>query len=159
MSKQDSFPVWSEHIKALRRDLGLSQFEFGKKLNTTAMSVSRWERGAVPPSAASYLGLGKLAGARRGWSFWNLAGITKQDMRTMNGGELPRPYGGSLLKVITALENQARLNERHTTRLRAFIRYLPTPGLQREYRAMSKASSDGVKVMRKQIVALKHVAA
>ena len=159
MSKQDTFPVWSEHIKALRHDLGLSQFEFGKKLDATAMTVSRWERGAVPPSSGSYLELGKLAGARRGWCFWNLAGITKPDMRTMNSGEPPRPYGGSLLKVITALETQARLNERHTTRLRAFIHYLPTRSLQREYRAMSRASSDGVKVIRKQILTLKHVAA
>lgn len=38
-------------ITALRRDLGLSQAEFGQLFGSHAMTVSKWERGVLAPSA------------------------------------------------------------------------------------------------------------
>lgn len=38
-------------IAALRRALGLSQVEFGQLFDTHAMTVSKWERGILKPSA------------------------------------------------------------------------------------------------------------
>lgn len=40
-------------ITALREALGCTQRDFGKRLDVDKMTVSRWERGALRPSAAS----------------------------------------------------------------------------------------------------------
>jgi DNA-binding transcriptional regulator YiaG len=76
-------PAWSKRIKQMRTSFGLSQAEFGKRLNCSPMQVSRWERGLHKPSAACLLALGKMAGPPAGWIFWNLAGITIADVRRM----------------------------------------------------------------------------
>ena len=41
----------SSLIAALRRDLGLSQSEFGQLFGAHAMTVSKWERAVLSPSA------------------------------------------------------------------------------------------------------------
>ena len=41
-------------ITALRRSLGLSQVEFGQLFGTHAMTVSKWERGILHPSAYQF---------------------------------------------------------------------------------------------------------
>lgn len=41
----------SSLIVALRRDLGLSQSEFGQLFGAHAMTVSKWERAVLSPSA------------------------------------------------------------------------------------------------------------
>ena len=41
----------SPFIVALRRDLGLSQSEFGQLFGAHAMTVSKWERDVLSPSA------------------------------------------------------------------------------------------------------------
>jgi transcriptional regulator with XRE-family HTH domain len=38
-------PDWSRKILAFRRALKLTQDELGKRLKTSAVAVSRWERG------------------------------------------------------------------------------------------------------------------
>ncbi len=38
-------------VATLRRALGLSQVEFGQLFDTHAMTVSKWERGVLKPSA------------------------------------------------------------------------------------------------------------
>ena len=43
------------------------------------MSVSRWERGLQPPAADSYILLGKLAGTKDCWFFWERAGLHRVD--------------------------------------------------------------------------------
>jgi DNA-binding transcriptional regulator YiaG len=55
-------PKWATTISDLRQRLNLSQAVFGGRLNSSAMSVSRWERGNQEPSAGSYIELGNLAG-------------------------------------------------------------------------------------------------
>src|ERR1700732_3032627 len=75
---------WSTTICELRHRLGLSQTAFGQRLYSSAMAVSRWERGTQEPTAESYIGLGNLAGAPLCWFFWGRAGLSNEDlMRVM----------------------------------------------------------------------------
>jgi len=53
---------WSRKVLAFRQRLELTQAELAKKLNTSAMAVSRWERGEAEPPAKSYIQLGYVAG-------------------------------------------------------------------------------------------------
>ena len=77
-------PDWATTISDLRRRLGLSQTAFGQRLHSSAMGISRWERGAQEPPASSYVELGTLAGDPLCWYFWGRAGLRKEDlMRVM----------------------------------------------------------------------------
>jgi SOS-response transcriptional repressor LexA len=70
----------------LRKTLNLNQTELAKKSNSSAMGVSRWERGETEPSAASYIQLGILAGDPLCWFFWSRAGLRNEDvMRAVPG--------------------------------------------------------------------------
>src|SRR5439155_23292418 len=44
------------------------------------MSVSRWERGLLKPSAEIYIQFGYLAGDPDCWYFWRLAGLRSEDL-------------------------------------------------------------------------------
>ena len=44
-------PDWSRKILGFRQALKLTQGELGKRLRTSAMAVSRWERGDAEPPA------------------------------------------------------------------------------------------------------------
>jgi SOS-response transcriptional repressor LexA len=68
-------PEWSRKIEAFRGALGLSQTGLGDRTDTSAMTVSRWERGETEPSAAAYIRLGNLAGDPLCWFFWGRAGM------------------------------------------------------------------------------------
>lgn len=63
-------PEWSRTLETLRRSLHLNQSELGKKLETSAMTVSRWECAQADPGANAYIRLGKLAGDPLCWFFW-----------------------------------------------------------------------------------------
>ncbi len=58
----------------------LSQTELGAKLRYSAMAVSRWERGALEPTAEVYIQFGNLAGEPECWFFWERAGLRKSDI-------------------------------------------------------------------------------
>jgi DNA-binding XRE family transcriptional regulator len=73
-------PEWSRKIEAFRRSLNLSQSEFGKKLETSAMAVSRWERARSQPPADAFIRLGNLAGDPLCWFFWGRAGLSTADV-------------------------------------------------------------------------------
>jgi DNA-binding transcriptional regulator YiaG len=74
-------PDWAARIEKLRDRLHLSQTEFARKLDVSAMAVSRWERGINEPPANCYIAMGKLAAKDGCWFFWERAGITKSDVR------------------------------------------------------------------------------
>jgi len=47
-------PQWgSEHIRALRRHLGLTQRELADRLGTRQQTISEWEKGMYQPRGAS----------------------------------------------------------------------------------------------------------
>ena len=48
------------HITTFREALGMTQKELGEALGVDGMTVSRWERGALRPSAASLQAIEKL---------------------------------------------------------------------------------------------------
>lgn len=73
-------PEWANRLERLRKALKLSGAAFAQRLGTTAMSISRWERGLVEPPADVYLIAGKLAGDPDCWFFWERAGLTRTDI-------------------------------------------------------------------------------
>jgi SOS-response transcriptional repressor LexA len=73
-------PEWANRLERLRKALRLSGAAFAQRLGTTAMSISRWERGLVEPPAEAYLIAGKLAGDPDCWFFWERAGLTRTDI-------------------------------------------------------------------------------
>jgi SOS-response transcriptional repressor LexA len=77
-------PEWASMISRLRERLNLSQTDFGHELQTSAMAVSRWERGVHEPLSHSLIQLGNLTGDPDCWFFWGLAGLRSEDlMRVM----------------------------------------------------------------------------
>jgi SOS-response transcriptional repressor LexA len=83
-TKAATRPDWSSMISRLRERLGLSQTAFGYEVHSSAMGVSRWERGAQEPPSHSYIELGNLAGDPDCWFFWGRAGLRSEDlMRVM----------------------------------------------------------------------------
>src|SRR5271157_1762324 len=73
-------PEWAKRILALRRRLQMSQSELGKQMNSSAMAVSRWERGVQEPPANIYIQLGNLTGDPECWYFWGRAGMHSNDL-------------------------------------------------------------------------------
>lgn len=67
-------------ITRLRQRLGLSQTTFGQQVGSSAMGISRWERGAQEPPSHSYIELGNLAGDPDCWFFWGRAGLHSEDL-------------------------------------------------------------------------------
>lgn len=74
---------WAKCIAELRKKLQLTQTELAGKLGVTAMTVSRWERGLVEPTAGGYIALGNLADPKRSWYFWRRAGLSEQKLRSV----------------------------------------------------------------------------
>ena len=72
---------WATTIYELRQRLNLSQDAFGHRLRSSAMCISRWERGMHEPTAGGYIELGNLAGAPLCWYFWGRAGLRAEDLR------------------------------------------------------------------------------
>jgi phage repressor protein C with HTH and peptisase S24 domain/DNA-binding XRE family transcriptional regulator len=73
-------PESSRKIEALRRNLNLSQSELGGKIGTSAMAISRWERGQAEPPADAFIQLGNLTGDPLCWFFWGQAGLSTADV-------------------------------------------------------------------------------
>jgi len=49
-----------KNVAAAREARGLTQVELAKRLGTTSMTVSRWERGVMEPGALDLLDLGRV---------------------------------------------------------------------------------------------------
>jgi SOS-response transcriptional repressor LexA/DNA-binding transcriptional regulator YiaG len=70
---------WATTIFKMRQRLNLSQTAFGQRLYSSAMAVSRWERGTQEPAAGTYINLGILAGDPLCWYFWGRAGLRNEE--------------------------------------------------------------------------------
>jgi len=75
-----TIPEWSRKIATFRRALKLSQSEFAKRLGSSTMAVSRWERAIQEVPANIYIRLGKMAGDPLCWYFWGCAGLRTVDV-------------------------------------------------------------------------------
>lgn len=63
----------------------MNQTQFGKLIDVSAMTVSRWERNGNMPDARSLLSLGRIAAGvgANAWEFWELAGLDKTYLRSV----------------------------------------------------------------------------
>lgn len=73
-------PPWAKAIRALRLRLKLNQASLGARMGFSAMTVSRWERGAQEPPSHGYIGLGNLSRDDACWFFWERAGLRSEDV-------------------------------------------------------------------------------
>jgi transcriptional regulator with XRE-family HTH domain len=76
----NAVPEWARKVLDFRRDRKLTQSALAKELNTSAMTVSRWERGEAEPAPEAYIRLGHLAGDPLCWFFWGRAGLKTADL-------------------------------------------------------------------------------
>jgi transcriptional regulator with XRE-family HTH domain len=75
-----TLPEWSRKVQTFRQTLKLTQGELGERLKSSAMAVSRWERGNTEPSAEAYIRLGNIADDPLCWFFWGRAGLSTADV-------------------------------------------------------------------------------
>src|SRR5579862_4705500 len=68
-------PEWGLQITSLRERLGINQAELARRMECSAMTISRWERGLLQPSAEHFIQLGNLAHKSEAWFFWEMAGV------------------------------------------------------------------------------------
>lgn len=79
-TKTGNLPAWAVAVRRLRERLHLSQEGLARQLGLSVSEVRRWDQGLRPPGAARALELGKLAGSPDCWVFWELAGVSKEDV-------------------------------------------------------------------------------
>lgn len=77
---------WATQITALRERLGINQAELARRMECSAMTVSRWERGLLKPSAEHFIQFGNLGNKTEAWFFWEMAGIQAAKMVDALGG-------------------------------------------------------------------------
>lgn len=85
-TKGTSLPEWASQITALREDLKINQAELARRMECSAMTISRWERGLLQPSAEHFIQLGNLGDKTEAWFFWEMAGIEPAKMVQALGG-------------------------------------------------------------------------
>jgi transcriptional regulator with XRE-family HTH domain len=85
-SKRETLPEWVSQITTMRERLGINQAELARRLECSAMTISRWERGLLQPSAEHFIQLGNLGNQTEAWFFWEMAGIQPAKMvEALNG--------------------------------------------------------------------------
>jgi SOS-response transcriptional repressor LexA len=79
-SKRVTLPDWATEITCLRERLRINQAELARRIECSAMTMSRWERGLLQPSAEHFIRLGNLGNKTEAWFFWESAGIQAAKM-------------------------------------------------------------------------------
>jgi len=122
------------------------------------MAVSRWERGEQPPSAGHYLAVAKIAGPFFGWTFWNLAGISEDDVQRMPAPKARTKKQHDLSNAITILEIEVARSGERAARRDALFPDLPTRAVRREYKTIATAEANFARVVAYHIQMLKSFA-
>jgi phage repressor protein C with HTH and peptisase S24 domain len=78
--KRAALPEWALQITRLRERIGINQAELARRLECSAMTISRWERGLLQPSAEYFVQLGNLGNKSEAWFFWEMAGLRPSKM-------------------------------------------------------------------------------
>lgn len=78
--KRAVLPEWAHQITALRERLQINQAELARRMQCSAMTISRWERGLLQPSAEHFIQLGNHGNKNDAWFFWEMAGIQPAKM-------------------------------------------------------------------------------
>ena len=71
-------PSWSQQIKAVRRNPGLTQTGLASKLGITKKTVGEWEQGRQEPSARRYVQLAKMAEGEQALWFLEQIGLDRK---------------------------------------------------------------------------------
>jgi len=79
-AKRPSAPEWAAQITGFRERIGINQAELARRMQCSAMTISRWERGLLQPSAEHFIQLGNLGNKNEAWFFWEMAGIQPSKM-------------------------------------------------------------------------------
>lgn len=79
-AKRPSVPEWAVQITEFRERIGINQAELARRMQCSAMTISRWERGLLQPSAEHFIQLGNLGNKNEAWFFWEMAGIQPSKM-------------------------------------------------------------------------------
>src|ERR1044071_9120091 len=79
-AKLGTLQEWASQITQLRERLKINQAELARRIECSAMTISRWERGLLQPSAEHFIQLGNLGGKTEAWFFWEMAGIEPAKM-------------------------------------------------------------------------------
>ena len=79
-AKRATLPEWALQITALRERLQINQAELARRMQCSAMTISRWERGLLQPSAEHFIQLGNHGNKNEAWFFWEMAGIQPAKM-------------------------------------------------------------------------------
>ena len=74
-SKNSALPEWATQVTALRVSLKINQAELARTLECSAMTVSRWERGLLQPSAQHFIQLGNMGSKEEAWPEKSRAGV------------------------------------------------------------------------------------
>jgi SOS-response transcriptional repressor LexA len=100
-TKREASPEWVSQITALRDRLGINQAELARRLECSAMTISRWERGLLQPSSEHFIQLGNLGNRKEAWFFWEMAGIQPARMVEALGGttRAKRPAGSRKIEI------------------------------------------------------------
>lgn len=88
---------WATQITSLRERLGINQAELARRLECSAMTVSRWERGLLKPSAEHFIQFGNLGNKNEAWFFWEMAGLQAPKMVEALGGNTRRRHSLDLI--------------------------------------------------------------
>jgi transcriptional regulator with XRE-family HTH domain len=79
-TKQAPLREWASQITKLRERLKINQAELARRMECSAMTISRWERGLLQPSAEHFIQLGNHGNKSEAWFFWEKAGIQASKM-------------------------------------------------------------------------------
>jgi phage repressor protein C with HTH and peptisase S24 domain len=121
--KQETIPQWAKKIASMRRQLRISQAELARRLECSAMTVSRWERGQLAPSADYYIQLGRLAKKSDRWFFWERAGLQVGDVLSVVPHEPPKGFPKMALPDLE--DAAAGTGEQRTTSKNAHVVPIP----------------------------------
>lgn len=107
-SQRETPPEWVSQITAMRERLGINQAELARRLECSAMTISRWERGLLQPSAEHFIQLGNLGNQTEAWFFWEMAGIQPAKMvEALNGPSRKNKSTGSFTFEMVDEERRA----------------------------------------------------
>lgn len=93
--RRTSFPEWALHITALRERLRINQAELARRIQCSAMTISRWERGLLQPSAEHFIQLGNLGNKTEAWFFWEMGGVQPAKIVDALVGSPAKKFDGS----------------------------------------------------------------
>jgi hypothetical protein len=100
--------------------------------------------------------MGRIAGPSFGWAFWNLAGITENDVQRMPIQKARTTKGKhDLSTAIAVLEIEVARSDARAARRNALFQDLPTQALRREYKTIARGEATFARLVANHIQMLK----